>query len=298
MWFRNRGTAGNLFRYRLMIGGNSSGYPGGGGGDDVYIETVTGTLPQTLHAFENPMQLIRYGNVEYLRSSPSDVPTPTSPLNMVCNCGLITKDGFDGNCEVLSITDPYSVYSAQTVNIPPLLGTPGGTNNDRYNVTGGYIENHHAIMVLDGTESGWQKVDDDNIYYLPVENLNEHQQAADTNRDIMCTHFNTPSMYTISSVPNDLNVKVNSKVVVQSDYDVIMFKYSDIETVEEWKEFLADQYASGTPVILVYVCVGYTTLVGPTPLMTHDGSNVVDTTMDYKDVLNPSASITYATILK
>jgi hypothetical protein len=95
------------------------------------------------------------------------------------------------------------------------------------------------------------------------------------NTKIICSHFDgdvSPSVST-SNQP-DLTVKNNA-----NNNHNAYFKYAAKTTIEDFKQWLADQYAAGTPVIVIYPLATPTTesVAGQTLTLT-SGTNVIDIT--------------------
>ena len=150
-------------------------------------------------------------------------------------------------------------------------------------------------LVLDGTES-------EDVLRMPVVNLFYYkvQNGLSLNSGgCRCTH------YINNQVPNvQLNndeVKLDVTNVWGSTANVIVFKDTSKATLEDFKTWLQQQYASSTPVTVWYTLDTSETLVINEPLMrigdyadevsgvsipTTDGANTlsVDTTMQPSDV--------------
>lgn len=124
--------------------------------------------------------------------------------------------------------------------------------NDVGTVYGGYVDLvsgelvvEYASIVLTGAEEGWQ------FYGAEIEGGHIFSNSKITNRiggtqcptEEFCTHF-----------PMSRNWKtiLNTCIVGESGLIGFTVDNSIAETVEEFTQFLAEQYANGTPVQLVY----------------------------------------------
>ena len=145
---------------------------------------------------------------------------------------------------------------------------------DEQNITIGNITRNIGIKVLDGTEN-WTA--NTNGYSASVldESLYNH---------LICTHF-------INGVPTtDLTC---SKLAGSANLNI---HYNAITTVEQFKSWLADQYANGTPVIIVYPLATPTTeTVMAQSLTIQTGSNIVEITQASIDDLTMELSYKQST---
>lgn len=101
-------------------------------------------------------------------------------------------------------------------------------------------------LILDGTED-WKKDDDtdgktDYFYLPPIEGLNK-----DTVDKVICSHF-VKGSYTIQGfwVTTRLIITINKSVTGITASD------STVERITKFKNWLAKQYANGTPVVVEY----------------------------------------------
>jgi hypothetical protein len=108
---------------------------------------------------------------------------------------------------------------------------------DSQEILSGNISRNVGIKVLDGTED-WQNI---SYYY----NISKTDLGTDStvlpsaSINIICTHYET-----ISGVPDRTSVNVGANYV--------NFRDDNISTLADFKQFLANQYNAGTPVIVVY----------------------------------------------
>lgn len=116
------------------------------------------------------------------------------------------------------------------------------TYKDTQEIISGAITHNVGIKVYDGTENWMYAGGSDDGFYL------ERTEDIKANSVPMCTHFNG-----ISYFSGDLQVRIGNSWGP-------MFRYTAMgTTVANWTQFLADQYAAGTPVIVVYPLATATT---------------------------------------
>ena len=143
----------------------------------------------------------------------------------------------DGTQEV--VTDSVG----NTASAERLLAV--GDYKDTQEVLSGSVTRNIGIKVFDGTETGW--VRGANSLYIDRLFDDAIGYSAD-NPAITCSHFKGfPPSTTVSSMP-DLSAKLGASNQQRRVY----FVYDAITTVEQFQQFLADQYKAGTPVIVAY----------------------------------------------
>lgn len=159
----------------------------------------------------------------------------------------------DGTPEVLSLGE-------QTATVQNLYAV--GDYKDEQDIISGAITREVGVKVFDGTEAF-------TLSGTAFRTLALSDKAVNTK--VICSHFNgdvEPTM-AVSTMP-DLSVKG------YGPNEAVFFKYSAITTVADFKSWLADQYAAGTPVIVLYPLAEETTeTVTGQSLRTEEGSNTV-----------------------
>ena len=97
------------------------------------------------------------------------------------------------------------------------------------------LETHQqAVLVLDGTES-WATMAEANQFGISIVNLKN-------SNTLHCTHYK-PVKTAWSAVPDKACNGTAGQIAIHD---------SDLETVDGFKQYLAAQYAAGTPVTIVY----------------------------------------------
>ena len=150
-----------------------------------------------------------------------------------------------------------------------------GTYKDVQEVISGSVTRNVGIKVLDGTEN-WAYQSQYARFRLPI--------LADNFISIglritpfVTTHFISVSDgRPISEVPN--NACYSGILNTTDDYSFYI-KTTDFTSTESWTQFLQQQYANGTPVIVVYPLATPTTeTVTAQPMNIQKGTNIIEVT--------------------
>lgn len=182
--------------------------------------------------------------------------TATNPINDL-------EVYYDGTVETVSIDTTGSSATCQ-----PLLSV--GTYKDSQNITNGSITRNVGVKVLDGSED-WRLYSStrDVCLYDTVDAYKPASPMA-----ILSTHFAGSSQSTLQQSANTIRLTYGN-----SDFGIFSIRLegtSADNAVDELKQFLASQYAAGTPVIVVYPLATPTieTVTGQTLTITQ-GTNIV-----------------------
>lgn len=169
--------------------------------------------------------------------------------------------------------EPYTVLGTATTEM--LLKV--GNYQDVQSVIDGSVTRNIGIKVLDGTED-W------NIHTSGAMGMSIPHTQGDNNLFGYCSHF----LGVQSNIPVG-NLQMG-QFKMTSTSNSIYFK-TEYDTVAEWTQFLADQYANGTPVIVVYPLATSTTetVTGQT-LTVQQGTNIVTITQASIDDLTMELS--------
>jgi hypothetical protein len=180
------------------------------------VQTLTGIPPLSFKADGKPLiSWSMKGN-----GSQSGTPTPENPV-MPTFCGKLV--GTDWTIQITCAGQTVPVYLGQTQTVRRV-----------------------KKLVLDGTEN-WQKNDaspNNSLYYLS--GLTGKAQA-----DCTCTHFRQSS--TTYPANNQISAKAGEKMIYIYLSKAIIDTMPSGNTKEGFKEYLAQQYAAGTPVTVWYV---------------------------------------------
>ena len=170
----------------------------------------------------------------------------------------------DGTTETITDSKNNSAMAEMLLNVTL-------TNNytDVQEILTGVITRNTAIKVLDGTENWIVNTGDYNFYRL--------NSAVNYSGSLVsgfhCTHFEPVS---VASASNNQGIRINSNSLFLR-YDNLYPATS--ENLPLFKQWLADQYANGTPVILVCPLAAPATesVTGQT-LSTKSGTNTITAT--------------------
>ena len=177
--------------------------------------------------------------------------------------GGIVADGTD---EVLTVSATGA--ETQTASVANLLSV--GDYADEQDIISGGVTHKVGIKVFDGTEDwttdtygGSRRMVSRDIY-----------NASGSTLAVVCSHYIFRSAGEREQ-PNSIFIAGSGKMVVYVD------STQSISTVDDWKAFLAEQYAAGTPVIVIYPLATETTEhTTPQPLSTVEGDNTVSWTAE------------------
>ena len=148
----------------------------------------------------------------------------------------------------LTADTPYEPYSTpQTASVQNLFAV--GDYADTQNIISGSVTRRVGIKVLDGTEA-WREATHNGVFYIGLE-LGTISQ----------TYPIVSNAYKSSTVANasmpDGTGKVANTIAVGAALHLVNDTYAG--SVEDFKSYLAAQYAAGTPVIALYPLAEETT---------------------------------------
>ena len=134
--------------------------------------------------------------------------------------------------------EPYC--TPQTASVPNLFSV--GTYKDEYDAISGQVTRRVGAIVLDGTEE-WREATHTGVFFMPTGT----NSITDT-QPILCNAFSYSSLVN-TSMPNYSGKLTNTRTA----NDAFHLVYDEYETnIEGFKEYLAAQFAAGTPVIVLY----------------------------------------------
>lgn len=194
------------------------------------------------------------------------VPTPDAPMDIVSNNGVlkINSQGqiyTDGTVETIEDTIGNTATAEMLLKV--------GDYQDVQEILSGAVTRKVRVKVLDGTEN-W--VESGNLFYAAIAT-----DALEDTHSCYCTHFKGVTTNASAGYNNEIKVGTNSTQTINwtriQIYPVVG-TYSNVTVLKQW---LADQYAAGTPVIVVYPLDEPTTeSVSPQSLRTRSGNNTID----------------------
>ena len=165
------------------------------------------------------------------------VPSPTSPMDIVCNNGVIGWDSVNQQVTVTGTQETITDNAGNVATCQNLLSV--GTYKDTQEILSGAVSRNVAIKVLDGTESWTNQL---STYQRVFFTLSDILTVSSRQKDFYCSHFK----------PTDDASESRAGYSFHSQDRIYFFVQQGITTVEEWQQWLATQYANGTPVIVVY----------------------------------------------
>lgn len=186
-------------------------------------------------------------------------PSPDSPTGLICNNGGIGIDSH-GNIIVSGNHETIKDSKNNTVTCDMLLGM--ASIRDEQEILTGVRIKRIGIKVLDGTED-WSE------HTIPLGTWYE-ADILDNNMysHLLCTHF--------VNRPVAIN---NNSIYKGAGESVLKIRYDDAGSLANFKQWLATQYANGTPVILTYALETPTTdTTSPQVLEVQAGSNSITIT--------------------
>jgi len=175
---------------------------------------------------------------QWERTSPQDLPE----VEITADCDyLIIQNGASLMAANIS-NGRMLVYEVdeQTASVPDLL--KAGNYQDEADIVSGKITRRCGVKVLDGTEA-WVKltVSGQVLFYI-----NAAGPSIPGNADTLCT--------IATGAAEDWSSPADS-IVVRSNGNFGFLKPSNMtasNTAQDWKDYLAGEYANGTPVVIVY----------------------------------------------
>lgn len=167
----------------------------------------------------------------------------------------------------------------QTASAPNLFAV--GDYADEAEIISGGVKRKVGIKILTGEETGWALSDSGTTHRFRGVKPSDCYTPA-SRAPSVCTHFKYVST----------GSAVGGMFIGASQYWYFIPTDQTIDTVDEWTAWLKEQYAAGTPVIVLYPLKEETQeTITPQPLSTTDGDNVVTVTAN---VDNIQLEITYA----
>ena len=199
-----------------------------------------------------------------LKESSGQTGTVTTPNNAYYLKASFTSTFTNIQVEQGSTATEYApYYDGGTATTEKLLKV--GNYQDEQEILSGVVTRNVGVKVFDGTESFYyiNGAFRCNLYGLPA------------NNKVICNYFDgNVSPTTTTSQQPDLTIKGHAAA-----NNTMYFKYTAKTTEEQLQQWFADQYAAGTPVIIVYPLATPTTeTVTGQALQVTDGDNVLEIT--------------------
>ena len=175
-----------------------------------------------------------------------------------------------GTPEVLTVTDEDS--NTQTASVVNLLSV--GSYADTQEIVSGAVTRKCGIKILTGEESGWALSDSGTTHRFRGTKPDDCYTPSGR-APILSSHF----VYVATGQGQ------GGAFIGASQYWYFISTDQTIDTADKWKTWLAEQYAAGTPVIIVYPLAEATTeSVAGQALHTVAGTNTVSVTAEVSPV--------------
>lgn len=168
-----------------------------------------------------------------------------------------------------AVSDPVEIYTDGTVEtIEDTIGNTAtaemllkvGDYKDEQNINTGAITRRVGVKVLDGSEN-WDYRSDYNVFSWAGIGMKASSRVTSTHFQYRA--YATTEKYGVGFIY----------------YTHLFIKNTDYATLADFKQWLADQYAAGTPVIVVYPLETPTTeVVAGQTLQVQDGDNTLEIT--------------------
>ena len=143
----------------------------------------------------------------------------------------------------------YKLSEVQTASVVNLFGI--GDYVDTQDIISGAVRRNCGVVVFDGTED-WELV---STYFRLDGMFEDAIPYSSDNPAIVCTHFLGRQPKTSASGMNDGDIKLG----YTSTANRLYLKYEAMADAAALKAYLAEQYAAGTPVTVVYPVENETT---------------------------------------
>lgn len=192
-----------------------------------------------------------------------------------------------------TVSDPVEIYvdGTQEVVTDSLGDTASAerllaidTYKDTQEVLNGNVTRQIGIVILDGTET-W--IDDrPNPRFYTVLIPPSIEETVTRSIPAYCSHFKM-----LSNGEPFASITIGQGYLLRSGQtDTRLYFHLSLPTLADFKQWLADQYAQGTPVIVVYPLATATTeTVTPQPMNIQTGTNVIEITQASLDNLELEA---------
>lgn len=230
-----------MVRYFIPVVRNSDGAPGfyDAVGQQFYGNTGTGTLAA---------------------GSAVPMPTPYHPAKLVCNGGELKVNRTTGSVYVDGIPETVQVAETGSSAVAEALLKVYG-HEDTQDLENGVIRRAISVKVLNGTED-WQ-IHTTSGYVWKLEHFcDDLAPGVPPQEACACTHFSpsgyysttviTEGYFTVSTDFTGIQDAEGNAVTDATARGGTLRVVFGLPTVEEVRQYLADQYNAGTPVIFAY----------------------------------------------
>lgn len=248
------------------------------------------------YALSNGMRWVFYdANKNFISAITNGATTVSTPsnakyINFYIANNLTVETAPNLQLEQGSTATTYEPYfNGGTATAQMLLKV--GTYKDTQEVISGAVTRNVGVKVFDGTES-WSTGS--------ATNPNRYTLAAAFNdlADLIDDNIGYSNCYTVISRSTSIQSSLQNNECGWNTTKVFCVRDDRIATLADWKQYLADQYNAGTPVMVVYPLATATTeSVTAQTLTVQQGANTLTATGS-TSTLGLSATYTKGTQLK
>ena len=215
--------------------------------------------------------MMYYGESNWAGRHEACPPHSTATITIKNNTGTVggvfmpLNSASQGGCTVIEGSTPPSSY------IPYGYKLPSTVNGTEYPIYLGQVPTKRRIkkLVLTGEEN-WSRHTDTGTFALVISG-SDAAYLISGEVTCICTHYpaqnNTPSYSQMA----------DKKICMRANSSNVWIRDTDYSTSADFKSYLAQQYAAGTPVTILYVLATPETAVVNEPLMKID---------DYADTIS------------
>lgn len=226
------------------------------------VNTVVNLLEEEITKVENM-------DLELSKSGRATTLTITDKEGETTSQQIFDGEGLDFNWQLEqgSVATAYEPYSAQTASVENLLAV--GNYKDEQDIISGAVTRKCGVLVMDGTENWSFTTTPGGTKSRVYMRMNG---AVTSSIELLSNQLSAWND-TSTNYPEPWRCFLNTTPVL------IIGMPSTITTKEEWKDFLAEQYANGNPVIVLYpLATEETESVTVQPVNIQKGANTIQVT--------------------
>ncbi len=164
-------------------------------------------------------------------------PTPTTPVDIVCNNGTISYDSVNNTITVTGTTETITDADGNTATCEYLLSIEDDA--DTQEIISGTVTRNIGYKVFRGDESFGSSSAYGRALYI---NAASATWGANRTKAVLCTHFLGKPTATSQQPLYSCFFNSSGHFYIKTE-----------ETATDFKTWLAEQYANGTPLILFFV---------------------------------------------
>lgn len=229
-----------------------------------YTNTVSGIPPLSIDAIGKPLKNYKiYGN-----SVQNGTPSVDNPVEIKSVGDLVTDGKYTGKYRISVVTSSEQSSKSKTEIYldEPLRKIKNYA--DIIDFERGVVERKIKKIVFDGSEN-FILNSNKAVFVMFIDDIGVFMS---NNPPILSSHYQTATIY-----PDLYTSAVDYGIYFGSSYsDRICIRNKDIATVDGFKEHLAEQYSTGTPVTVYYALTeAITESLALPQLLTIDGTTII-----------------------